>query len=345
MRPILDWRVWLGIGVTAVAVWVTLRGVDLREVARALATAEPLWLLVMLPVNVLALWSRAVRWGVLTRSLCEGGIPIGPLFRATSVGFMTINILPLRIGELARPWLLSRETGVRGSAALGTVVIERAFDFTTIAAIGAGVLFLHTKALPAWVRSGAFFFALVACIPYLMVVALRLREEATLALLARIFGILPGQFGARVLDTIQELCRGINSLKGARPMVLVLLHSAFLWCVITPAQFLLALFAFGIELSPPDAILATYTALVFTALAVAAPSAPGFLGVYHFACREALTLFGVSSALAVAYGTAAHLCYWLPTTAVGLVCAFQSGARLADLAGADVSKAPPAPHR
>jgi uncharacterized membrane protein YbhN (UPF0104 family) len=312
----LDWRVWIGIGVTVVAVGVTLRGVDLGEVWRELTSAKLIWLLVMMPLNALTLWSRSVRWGYLTSSLQAGGIPFGALFRATSVGFMTLNILPLRIGELARPWLLSRETGIRGSAALGTVVLERAVDFTTI-----------------------------ACIPFLLIVALRLREEATLAVLRRLFGVFPGEAGARVLDVIQELCRGINSLKGARSMFMTLVHSLLLWGVITPGPFLLGLFAFGIELSPGDAILATYTVLVFTALAVAAPSAPGFFGVYHFACREALNLFGVSSALAVAYGTAAHICYWLPTTLVGLVCAVQSGARLADLAGADVSKAPSLPHR
>jgi uncharacterized protein (TIRG00374 family) len=344
-KPMQDWRVWVGLGVTAVAIGVTLRGVDLREVGRALASANPIWLILMMPINVVALWSRSVRWRYLTVSLREDPISIGALFRATAVGFMTLNILPLRIGELARPWLLARETGVRGSAALGTVVLERAFDFTTIAMIGSGVLFFHTKALPTWVQSGAVVFALLACIPFLMVVGLRLREAATLAILARIFGFLPANVGAQLLEVVQELCRGITALKGARSMILVLAHSALLWGVITPAPFLLGLFAFGIDISPGDAILATYTAMVFTALAVAAPSAPGFFGVYHFACREALNLFGVSSAIAVAYGTAAHMCYWVPTTLVGLVCAIQTGARLADLAGAGVSKAPSSTHR
>ena len=68
---------------------------------------------------------------------------------------MAINIFPLRIGELIRPWFLSKETGVRGSAALGTLVLERAIDFTTLALIGALVLLLHTKRLPDWVQAGS----------------------------------------------------------------------------------------------------------------------------------------------------------------------------------------------
>jgi uncharacterized protein (TIRG00374 family) len=345
LRPILDWRVWVGLGVTALAIWVTLRGVDLREVGRELAAAHPGWLGVMAVTHLVSLWVRAVRWGFLTRALRDEPITVGPLFRATAVGFMTLNILPLRIGELARPWLLSRETGVRGSAALGTVVLERAIDFATIAIIGGAVLYFHTQTLPAWVRTGAVVFVLLACIPFVLVIALRMREELTLTLLERLFGLLPGGIGPRVLDMVREVCRGLNGLQGARLVIGVVLWSVVLWMIVIPLTFLFGLYAFDIQLGTRGDLLASYTAQVFTAMAVAAPSAPGFFGVYHVACREALALFGVSTAVAVAYGTAVHLSYWLPTTLVGLWCAVQSGAHLADLAAADVSKAPSPAHR
>jgi hypothetical protein len=84
---------------------------------------------------------------------------------------------------------------------------------------------------------------------------------------------------------------------------------------------------------------------VFVALAVAAPSAPGFFGVFHFACREALGLFGVASAQAVAYGTVVHLTYWLPVTLIGVVIAAGTGARMAELADAVLGKARSDAHR
>ena len=49
---------------------------------------------------------------------------------------MAVNVLPFRLGELARPWLLAQETEVRGAAALGTLVLERAIDFTCVVADG-----------------------------------------------------------------------------------------------------------------------------------------------------------------------------------------------------------------
>src|SRR5262249_60666151 len=122
----------------------------------AICGAANRWLvLAMVPLPILALSLRAVRWRWLARSLSEKPLPIRPLFRATALGFMAINVLPLRLGELARPWLLGRETEVRGSAALGTLVLERAIDFTAVSLMGGIVLYLHTKAMRAWVRSAA----------------------------------------------------------------------------------------------------------------------------------------------------------------------------------------------
>ena len=59
------------------------------------------------------LLNRALRWRYLTDPIQP--IERGPLFRATAVGFMTNNLLPLRAGELIRAWYLSRETGANGT--------------------------------------------------------------------------------------------------------------------------------------------------------------------------------------------------------------------------------------
>ena len=103
--------------------------------------------------------------------------------------------------------------------------------------------------------------------------------------------------------------------------------------------------AFEISLPFEEAVLAVYTLHVFTALAASAPSAPSAFGVYHFACREALSLFGISPELAVAYGTIVHLGYWLPVTAAGAFEAIRSGTRLTELSAVGVGKAASEPHR
>jgi hypothetical protein len=234
---------------------------------------------------------------------------------------------------------------VRGSAALGTLVLERAIDFTCVSLLGGLVLFAHAAGMPAWVRSGSLLFALLTCIPVGLIAALRINEPGTLALIEGLLRPFPQGLRERALDVATEVCRGLAGLRGWRAISRVVLYSALLWGVVLPAPFLLGLFAFGIELPAHELLVATFTANVFVALAIAAPSAPGFFGVFHFACREALGLFGVARAQAVAYGTVVHLSYWLPVTLIGIVIAAGTGARMSELAEAVLGKARSDAHR
>jgi len=345
LRHALDWRIWAGLAIPAAAIAYTLHDVDLRDVATHIGDANPWLVLAMVPLQILGLWVRAVRWRWLSLSLASEPLPLRPLFRATALAFMAVNVLPFRLGELARPWLLAQETEVSGAAAIGTLVLERAIDFTCVSLMGGLVLLLHANAMPAWVSSGAAIFAFFTCIPIALIFALRWNQTGTLALIEGALRLFPARLRERVMDLVSEVCRGLAGLRGWRATSRVVLYSALLWGIVAPAPFLLGLLAFEIEFPPRQLLLATFTTNVFVALAVAAPSAPGFFGVFHFACREALGLFGVSRPVAVAYGTVVHLTYWIPVTLIGSVIAAQSGARLGELIGPRLGKAPSDPHR
>jgi hypothetical protein len=345
LRLALDWRIWAGIAIPIVAIAYTLHGVDLHDVATRIADSNPWIVLATIPLQILGLWLRAVRWRWLALSLAPTPLPLRPLFRATALAFMAVNVLPFRLGELARPWLLSQETEVSGAAALGTLVLERAIDFTCVSLMGGIVLLLHAHAMPTWVSSGAAIFAIFTCIPIALIVALRVDETETLALINASLRLFSARLRERAMDLVSEVCRGLAGLRGWRSISRVVLYSALLWGIVLPAPFLLGLLAFDIDLPLRQLLLATFTTSVFVALAVAAPSAPGFFGVFHFACREALGLFGVSRSVAVAYGTVVHLTYWIPVTLIGSVIAAQSGARLGELIAPRVGKGRSAPHR
>jgi glycosyltransferase 2 family protein len=345
LRLAVDWRLWVGIALPVAAIVYTVHDVDLGDVASHIGDANPWLVLAMVPVHILGLWLRAVRWRWLARSLSEKPLPIGPLFRATALGFMAINVLPFRIGELARPWLLGRETEVPGSAALGTLVLERAIDFTAVSVLAGMLLFAHTKLMPHWVRSGALVFLVFTFVPLAVIAALRVNEEGTLLLLGGLLRPFPEALRERAMGLVTEMCRGLAGLRGLEATLQVVFQTALLWGVVLPAPFLLGLLAFRIDLPLSGLLLATFSANIFVALAIAAPAAPGFFGVFHFACREALRLFGVPRAVAVAYGTVVHMTYWLPVTAIGLIVAAQTGARFAEIVAPGLGKAPSGDHR
>jgi uncharacterized YccA/Bax inhibitor family protein len=85
------------------------------------------------------------------------------LFSVTSVGFLAIIAIPARLGELARPYLITKKCHIRMTAAVGTILVERVFDCLTVLLIF--LLALFFTPFPPWlIRSGIVFFLITLII-------------------------------------------------------------------------------------------------------------------------------------------------------------------------------------
>ncbi len=123
-------RVWLGVPISLVFLYLAFRGQHPDEIRDALSRVD--WRL--LPLALILLYTgiviRAYRWHVLLRPVCD--IPTREVFPVMIVGYAANNVLPLRAGELVRAWVLGQRYGVRKTAALATIAVERLFDGVTM---------------------------------------------------------------------------------------------------------------------------------------------------------------------------------------------------------------------
>ncbi len=115
-------RLWIGIGLSLLCLWLALRNVPFADLGRALAQTRYVWLVPAIVLEVLAVAARGRRWEVL---LCREGI-LAEAFWAQGIGYLFTNILPLRLGEPARVIVLSGRcrlplVQVAASAATGNV--------------------------------------------------------------------------------------------------------------------------------------------------------------------------------------------------------------------------------
>jgi hypothetical protein len=317
---LLDWRVWLGLGITVGALWLALRDVSFEALWRDIARAN-LWILlgISVPANLAAMWVRALRWRHLTDAIAPIGK--GPLFRATAVGFMANNVFPLRIGELLRAWYLGRETGVDKAALLGTVILERVIDSMIFVGMAAVLLGLYGA-------RGADSGAIAVGVPLLIgsiapigfVVWLRFAPDSAIGLAHAVLRpVLPDRVTQSLEGILRRVADGLGSITGGRHLFWIAFHSALIWLVISLLPFLAGVWALDVDLGSPGRTLAAgFTTLVAVGIAIAIPSAPGFFGPYHYACRKALEGFGVPDATAVALGTLVHAVFWITITALGL---------------------------
>ena len=319
-RRALLWIV--GLGITLLCLWLAIRDVPLREVGDVLSHANwSVLILLGVPAQIAAIYVRARRWRHLTDVILP--IPVFPLFRATSIGFMANNLLPGRAGEFVRAWVVARETRASGAGILGTVVLERVIDSITFLALLSVVLWLSgMHALGGGMMAGAAVSLLIALVlPVGLLVWLRVAPERALGFLHRMLTlILPARLSEQVEGLLQRFAEGLGSLRGGRHLFWVILDSVLLWAVISMVPFYAGVLALGIQFgSLARTLEAGYVMLAAVGLAVAIPAAPGFFGTFHLAAKEALGVFGVSDSRAFAMAVLVHGTYWVTVTALGLV--------------------------
>lgn len=319
------WRGAIGLALTVLLLWWVFHDVDWTELRRDVRRADMLLLLISIAVATLIFPLRAIRWRPILAPIAPG-LPYGPLWRATAIGMMANNVLPARAGELVRGYVLSRETGVPFSAAFASLVVDRVFD-------GMIVLLLMVTAMfdprfPAGVSArtyagtGVVLIAGVALALY-AIVFFPDRLIRVFELFAR--RVAP-RFEERGRVMLRSFAHGLSVLRHPRRFLVVFWWALLLWLV-QALGFWLGFRAFGIDV-PFSAALFVQGLIV---IGVAAPSTPGFFGLFEFAAVTGLQLYGVSDSLAVAWALAFHVLSLVPITVIGLYYVYRRGMNLRQL--------------
>jgi len=322
-RPLFN-KIALSTLIAAAFLFFAFRNVPLEDLKTALGRFDGRWLVPALAISLILQVFRAWRWQLELRPLQH--VALGQLWVVISVAYMAINLLPVRLGEFVRPWLLSRRTNVTFSNVVGNLVVEKTMDSVVIVFyILAGLL--TTTNLPTWVRQGALFPALAAAAIVALVVLLWWQGEPLVdRWMAR---VLPERVVPGVRRITRALLDGMRILPEARLLLAVLLVSLALWFLpILSSYVIICAFGFGV---PFNAALIVF---IFIGFGTALPNAPGMIGTFQWACVLALGLFGVSKPDALAYGLVLNAIQLFSLVAQGLVALPFAGVGLADLRSA-----------
>jgi len=233
------------------------------------------------------------------------------------IGYMGNNVYPFRAGEVIRAYVLYRNEGVKVSASLATVVVERIFD-------GLVMLMFVFAALPFapiqqdWLRNiiiagtVLFFGALVV----FLVMATRpaLARRTYNALFTR---VLPASLAATLIRIADHFLEGLESLRSPRDLLMTFATSIVIWLAET-VKYWFVLHAFPELFNNPQ--ITFFVLMIMTAvvnLATTVPSAPGYIGTFDGPGIKVLTTFGANPDLAAGYTLVLHAALWLPITLLG----------------------------
>lgn len=342
-------RFWIGVLISILALLLAFRKVNLRDMW-AEWTGANYWLLAAsVPVLLLFLVLRAYRWRILFHP--QQGLRLRNLFAVINIGYLISNILPARLGDVARAYLIGDTEPVSRTAAFSTVVAERVLD--ALCAVVGFFLVLPFAPVPGWMIRSGLVVGVVALVAVAVFVVLVRRRDWTLRLIDRILAALHwpdgeavGRFSARAaarthlpflarmpwLDRSRlgsmagSLIDGLGGITTLRQGPRLLLFSVAIWIVIS-AFYWIALLAFD-DAQPPVAGLAVASV---TALGMTVPSSPGFIGVFEALTRETLGLFGMSPEPALGYAFAVHLIVYIFYTLLGVIGMQQQNLTVAEV--------------
>ncbi|MGH2626334.1 MAG: lysylphosphatidylglycerol synthase transmembrane domain-containing protein, partial [Anaerolineales bacterium] len=257
----------LGLGLSAAALALALRWAGWQPLQGAFAGADLRLLVPAALVHLVSLAARAASW----RTILEGRAGLGRVLAALCEGYLINNLLPGRLGELGRSFLLGRRPGLSPAMVLASIVVERMYDvgLALVLLLGLWPLVVET---PWAVRAAAFGFALLAAGAVFAVVAIR-RPAVVDSLLRK----LPDA-GERWRKVWANMQAGLQILTRPGRFALSLGWMAFGWAL-AGLEYWLVLSAFV----PGPRWQWAYLALAVSALSAGIPSAPGSIGIFEAA--------------------------------------------------------------
>ena len=307
-------RALLGLAISAVALALVVRQVDLEAAWEVLREASPAWVVASIACIAVDVALRALRWRGILAPVAR--LPLPPVAASLLVGYLANNVLPARLGELVRSHHLGDRTGISRASVLGTVVVERIVDTGVLVAIAsAAIVVLSVRGLVASaVLLGLAVTGLLVAGLALALVAHRLPfADRVIAAVER----RPSVAGAAA-----RLRGGLAVAGRPHTMAGAIGWSVAAWAA-TIVAFAAAGQAIGLELTWGQAALLAAGVSLVTAI----PAGPGYVGTFELAAVQIGQAVGIDADAAFALALLVHASILLVTSVGGVTALLATGRR------------------
>jgi glycosyltransferase 2 family protein len=312
-------RILPGLIISLVALAVVFSLIDLRKLGQAIKQADVNFLLLGILSEILWLLVRGFVW----RTLLQNKATYRHAFITINEGYLLNNILPFRLGELGRAFLIGRKAQLDFWQVIPSILIERSLDL----AIAVGI-FLCT--LPfvigvSWAKQAALLIGIVVIVGLgTMYIVARNRQRllAWLDQASTRWSLVKKITGRRVVAFFD----GLGIITDARLFLSAIGWEGLNWLV-SILQYYLFLRAFF----PAPNLLWVLFALGVGALGIAAPSSPGAIGVFEAVLVGALVVFGLDASPATAFALSVHFTGYIVTALIGGYGLYKDGESLSSM--------------
>ncbi|MEE2709735.1 MAG: lysylphosphatidylglycerol synthase transmembrane domain-containing protein [Gemmatimonadota bacterium] len=318
----------VGIAISLILLVIVFWKTDRQALWQACMSANYWYVLPSVAVTFVCMWLRAVRWQLLFEPIKK--ISIHSLFSAVMIGFMANNLLPARLGEFVRAYVIARHEKVAKTASFGTIVVERLFDgLVLISFLIFG--FLTSATLPDVIVYSGYVFGSIYAVTLCFLFMLVAKPDLALVLMEYVLHFASDTMAERVRSLIRSFMVGLESLRSITRILSVVFMSFLLWFIFA-LSIHYALLAFNLELPYMGSLLL----MSILGFGVTIPSSPGYIGTFQASCVVGLALFSVSQSDALSFSIVFHASQYIPVTIVGLIYLWMDHLSLRDLRQAEM---------
>ncbi len=311
-----DKKLWIGIGISLFFLILLFRKIDFGKLLTALRELDYRYLVPSVLFTFISYYFRAVRWRYLLLPMKR--TVMGNLFPATIIGYMANNLLPARLGEFVRAFVLAEKEKLDTSAVFATLVLDRLFDgFTIILLL---VVTFFTINLPPGmekVQHGLVVGGYVTLALYVVIIGfiiiLKKQTVRTLSWTARLLKPFPARVSEKIIPVLGSFIEGLRLSARPSDLIVLLGSSLVIWAFAVYALDMV-LRSFGIFLP----VTASMFIMVFLVFAVMIPASPGYIGTYHAACVYGLMAFNIQMEQALSIALIVHGVNFFPVILLGL---------------------------
>jgi glycosyltransferase 2 family protein len=314
LLSVLQYIIFLGGGIFLI--WWQFKDMtakDKEEFYNAFTSAN-YWLLI--PVAIMSLLShlsRAMRWKLLMEPL--GYKPaLKNLFSVTMVGYLANAAVP-RLGEILKCTFLARYEKLKADKLVGTILVERTFDFICYLVFIAITVLLQADVISVTVKER---FDEIANTPGMPVWAKLLLLAGTIIGLFLIIRLLLKKYPHnRIIQKINGLAKGLGqgfaTIKNLKKRKLFLAHTVFIW-----AMYLLQVYIGFSAMAGTEhlGIKAAFSVLTLATLAMIAT--PGGIGIFPVFVMKTLTIYHIAKESGKAFGWL----IWGASTSIVIIAGF-----------------------
>ncbi len=290
-----------GLFLSALFLFLALRGVNFGEVLKVLARTNYLFLVPAILSLLIDFTFRSLRWKLLLEPVkkCRFLNVMSTLF----IGFFANVALPLRAGEVIRVIMIGEKENISKSAALATMVLERTMDlFAVFVLFSLSLVLFIPQQVPFIINRLWQITGLVLILLIVILYGLMYSRKFTVRTIKKILSRLPEKVSERGGEILNSFILGLDILKKTGRLFFALLLSVVSWIANSAAFFFVARGMGIAEVSLPQS--AFIMGVVSAGISI--PAAPGFIGTYQYFGSLAMRILGVSKSTALSFTVLDH---------------------------------------